>query len=53
KRNRSQINLDGSREKSEEEEDEGIDITPIHSSIRVRFHKIWNTIIHVIGVGDM
>nr|CAG8474216.1 2565_t:CDS:2 [Entrophospora candida] len=34
KRNRSQINLDGSREKSEEEE-EGIDISPIHSFVQV------------------
>ncbi|CAH1760651.1 18774_t:CDS:2 [Entrophospora sp. SA101] len=52
KRNRSQINLDGSREKSEEEE-EGIDISPIHSFVQVGFHKMWNTIIHITGVGDM
>src|SRR5207248_6468017 len=52
KRNQSQISLDDSREKSEEEE-EGLDITPIHSFAKVSFHKIWNSVIHVIGVGDM
>ncbi|CAH1756114.1 14547_t:CDS:2 [Entrophospora sp. SA101] len=36
-----------------EENEEGIDIAPIHSFITVWFHKIWNTTIHVTSVGDM